>query len=135
VTETACPFCHGALADSFHAAPAPVSLTVRLSRAALWAIGTGTISIAAACGGATTGLLPLPDDAGSPPGEDAGSPGAVDAGWSLLPEAGLGGHDGSFIAPPYGIPPPLDSGNDLLADGSPFDSPYIGLPYGGPPQP
>jgi hypothetical protein len=136
VTELACPFCGGALDDSFHATPVPVPLTVRLSRAALWAIGTGTLSLAAACGGATTSLVPT---------SDAGNVGEGGAGQSQGMDASYEGYDGSNVAPPYGIsppPPPDDAGTvtpadasdvDAPDDASYVDAPFVGLPYGAPP--
>jgi hypothetical protein len=41
VSEVACPFCGGALGAELRASPAPVAPAGRLSRAALFAVGTG----------------------------------------------------------------------------------------------
>ena len=48
VSEGACPFCAASLDASFRAAPAPVPPSRRLSRAALFAFGTGTLVLAPA---------------------------------------------------------------------------------------
>ena len=91
VTEGSCPFCEVGLGDSFRI-PAPIPLTVRLTRAARYALGTGTLSLAAACGAATSGLLP-PSDAG----EGGTSSGGGDSGYDSPP-----GFDASNFTPPYG---------------------------------
>ena len=131
VTELACPFCGVALEAAFRGAPAPVPLSVRLSRAALVALGSGTLSLAAACGAATGELLPLS-------GVDAGE---GDTGASESPDAATGGFDAASIAPPYGIAPPppfdaslppFDAGEHPPVDAS-RDGPIIFPPYGAPP--
>jgi hypothetical protein len=125
VSASACPFCNAALDASFRASPAPVPPSVRLSRAALVAFGSGTLSLAAACGGATTGGV-VPTDAGADSGvtsrpdsgeEDSGfivgqaygaimlpdDSGAPDTGTTEeTPDAGT---DAPGIQPPYGAPP------------------------------
>src|SRR4029077_11199832 len=91
------------LDDVFRATPAPLSipLSVRLSRAALVALGTGSVSLASACGAATGALLPLVADAGD---GDSGTQGTSDASQGI---------DVVSVVPPYGIsppPPPVDAG-------------------------
>ena len=130
VTETACPFCGGALADSFRAQTAPVPLTVRLSRAALLALGTGTLSLAAACGGATSSV---PSDGGG--GADAKTSEVPDGASSVF-DSGNGGYDSSNVAVPYGLPPPPpeDAGTEPPpADASAPDAHFVAPPYGLPP--
>ena len=83
VTEPGCPFCGQALDPAFRATPAPVPLSVRLSRAALVAVGSGTFSLAAACGAATSALFP-------PVGTDAGE---GDSGATEAPDAAFDGFD------------------------------------------
>jgi hypothetical protein len=116
VSEAACPFCGAPFDSSFGAGPAPVPPAVRLSRAALVALGTGSITLAAACGGAT---LPIPP-------QDAGSSTA---------EAGTE-YDAN-TAVPYGLPPfdastGDDTGTNEPADAGPDTNGYA-LPYGAPP--
>src|SRR5450755_792933 len=41
VSEAGCPFCGGTLTESFRASPRPQAPAVRLTRAALFALGTG----------------------------------------------------------------------------------------------
>jgi hypothetical protein len=48
VSEVACPFCGVSLDASFAAAPAPIPPSVRLSRAALFAYGTGALVLGSA---------------------------------------------------------------------------------------
>jgi hypothetical protein len=97
-TELGCPFCGEGLDDAFRAVPAPVPLAVRLSRAARFALGTGTLSLAAACGGATTGVLSPVGDAGREGGEGSG---AADSGYEM--------YDANTTVP-YGLPPPVEDG-------------------------
>ena len=127
VSDTTCPFCGVSLGASFRAAPLPASPSVRLSRAALVAFGTGTLSLAAACGGAIAGSTGTAGDAGK------------DTGATAVPDSG-GEDSGSIIntAPPYGaFPTPdsgeADSGNDEPPADAATDSPIIAPPYGAPP--
>ena len=71
VSETVCPFCHGALNDGFRSQRAPGPPAMRLGRAALLAVGAGTIALASSCSSAS-------------------------------------------VKPPYGGPPPVDAGSDLV---------------------
>ena len=98
VDERACPFCGVELPAAFAESPAAPSPTVRLSRAALYAVGVGALSLTAAqaCGGTVAGGK---GDAGS--GSDAST------------------QDGN-VAVPYGLPPPVDAGS--LHDATPSDA-------------
>jgi hypothetical protein len=101
----------------------------------LVALGTGTLSLVSACGGATGSLLGQGDDAG---GEGDGSSSIRDASHGV---------DVGTIAPPYGIPPPFDAGKPpppVDAGPPPHDSsvpdvviipPYGAPVYGAPPAP
>ncbi len=95
VSESTCPFCRQSLGAAFADGAAPVPPAVRLSRAALFAFGTGTAAAAAACGGSTV-------------------PTAADAAAGLVVDAAYGApyvpDDASVIAPPYGISPPMTDG-------------------------
>ena len=129
VSEGSCPFCDTSLAGLFDGDRPGVAPATRLSRAALFALGTGAASVAAACGGSTTdnqhqyappyGAFPLPD-AGSPGdgGSDGAAPGTDGGGQTdaTLPDGDSGQpdsgspqdasfHDAPTIAPPYGLPP------------------------------
>jgi hypothetical protein len=135
--ERACPFCGHELPPGFSEAPAAPSPTVRLSRAALYAVGVGALSLTAAqgCGGTVAGGK---GDGGGGTGRDASSQ-----------------QDGN-VAVPYGLPPPFDAGSsadvssakDAAADAGSLDAasadgaadakPDVGIapPYGGiPPEP
>ena len=109
VSEKACPFCSGAL--SLTAPPLTRTPIARLSRAALFALGTSAASIAAC----TSGTGPVGGDAGT--GSDAdpqdrpvyGGPPVDDAG-PVLVDAAYGGpprdaREDSQPAPAYGGPP------------------------------
>ncbi len=138
VTELACPFCGDALGDSFRAMVAPAPLTVRLSRAALLALGTGTLSLAAACGGATSGT---PGDAGQAGQGDAQSSDVPDA--ARIRDSGDQGYrfdaaERSLVSPYLEQPPPAppeDAGEPHCPVGaaSVQDAPFIAPPYGLPP--
>ena len=117
VSEGACPFCRASLDAAFRAAPAPLAPAARLSRAALFALGAGSISVGAACGGATAVEVPSSQDGGNTAAPDGGDAGPV-------------------IAPPYGIapPPPFDSGTEPPPKDASGDAPVALPPYGIPPQ-
>jgi hypothetical protein len=82
--EGRCPFCGAELPPGFRASPVAPSPAVRLSRAALYALGVGALSLTAAqgCGGVI---------AGGGEGNDGGE---------------------ANCCPPYGAPPPFDAGGD-----------------------
>jgi hypothetical protein len=101
VSEAACPFCGAALDSSFRAAPAPVRPAARLSRAALFALATGTAVLtpvlATDCSnGADENVVPFYGAAalldGGEQDSALGSPdvhvGSADAGDSSLADAG-----------------------------------------------
>jgi hypothetical protein len=126
VTEVDCPFCGGALDDSFHGRSAPVPLTVRLTRAARYALGTGTLSLAAAC--SASGLFPL--GAGVDAGE-AGTSGGGDSGYdaSASPDTSM-----IMSAPPYGAFPFDASSDDAgVPSDAAVEDVFVGVPYGLPP--
>jgi len=131
VTEDACPFCGAALAASLRGSAAPVAPSVRLSRAALFAVGAlgmGTLAVAPGCSSSSTstivpyGIPPVPD--GGDETDDAGDAGIADV--AAVPHYGLpplrdaseepdAGDSGIRVLPPYGIappPPPEDGGGD-----------------------
>ncbi len=88
VSEAACPFCGATLADSLRASPRPQPPGVRLTRAALFAFGTGTLALSPACSSSSPQTGPeqanMSDDASG--GSDAtvgvdaayGAPGMVE---------------------------------------------------------
>jgi hypothetical protein len=134
VSEQACPFCKSALSPAFRADSAPQGPGARLSRAALFAFGTGTLAMAPGCSTSVTplyGAAPIEADGGlqdvpaygGAPGD--GGPGPiVDAAYGGPPifidaeadAADAGGGDAAEDAPfvldaAYGGPP-IDSGSD-----------------------
>jgi hypothetical protein len=120
VSEAACPFCGAALSDAFRARPAPRSPAARLSRSALYALGMGTVTLAAACSSSS-----------SPGGtEDAGPP-VADAGAPVADAAKGGASEAGVATPAYGASPhdageaPYDAGGVVAAYGAPV------LPDGG----
>ena len=132
VTEAACPFCGASVDASLAASPAPLPPAARLSRAALFALGAGTISLTTACGGAVESNTR--DDGGATTADGSSQTGD--------------GYDGGNIAVPYGLaPPPPDSGVETVDAGPPpadaAASPdahdagviIIAPPYGLPPDP
>jgi hypothetical protein len=119
VSEGACPFCGVSLDPSFRATPAPVGPSRRLSRAALFAFGTGTLVLspvaAIDCG---NNIAPQPLYGGAFL-EDSGEVsqdssfvladvqvGSVDAGDSSALDAGS----------------PVDASNDAETDGAASDA-------------
>jgi len=54
VSESTCPFCHSALSDAFRATPARRAPRERLTRAALFVLGTG-VALTPACSPASSG--------------------------------------------------------------------------------
>jgi hypothetical protein len=101
VSEATCPFCRVTLSDAFRTLPARRSPGARLSRAALYALGTGSVTLATAC---TTNIVPrygtsVMGDAGAP--VDTG-PAASDGGATI--DAGAPFHAGT-VAPVYRAPP------------------------------
>jgi hypothetical protein len=134
VSETGCPFCGGALADSFRADPRPQAPRARLARAALLALGTGSVALVACSSTAPTPAyggspVELPVDAGEDAGDKADAQPAQDAAAEAAPrvdggEVVDGGDlDAPTTEPPYGSPP---------RDAEPDHGGFYAL-YGGPP--
>jgi hypothetical protein len=115
VSEVACPFCGDALSEAFRASPAPLPPRARLSRAALFAFGTGTATLASAgaltsaCSSATSAPAPAYGSAPAYGGVFFDS-GSVDSGEFTNADA-------------YGGLPVVDSG-PLLVDAA-DDAPAI----------
>jgi len=118
VSEVSCPFCGVALSDEFRASPAPLPPRARLSRAALFAFGTGTLAIAAACSSTSPGE-PAADagngDAAQGDGGNTGFPTPLYGGSVHEPDADLQGVDA------YGGVP-VEEGGNVIVDAA----------YGGP---
>jgi hypothetical protein len=67
VSESACPFCGSALSDTFRATPARQAPRVRLTRAALFALGTG-VALTPGCSPSSSGS----PGTGTEQGDDGG---------------------------------------------------------------
>ena len=93
VSEEACPFCGSTLEESFRAAPPPQAPGARLTRAALFALGTGAVALSPACSSSSSAPAPS-DDAGP-------SHGVLDSG--IQPAYGGPTFEGG-IQPVYGAP-------------------------------
>jgi hypothetical protein len=111
VSEAACPFCGVVLAESLRQGAPPRRPGVRLTRAAVFALGTGTVALTPSCssssGGPVSGSAPVPD--------------AADVGYDDAANV--------IVADAYGTPAfdaAGDDGNDGADD--PVDTPV----YGGP---
>ena len=116
VAEQACPFCGGALSSSFRAAAPPQPPRVRLTRAALFAFGTGAL------GTGTMALAPGCSSSTNPIVSDDSGPGAFDAAYGGPPvDSGPGvSLDAAYGAPPFDGHWPdvnVNSGDDASADG------------------
>jgi len=129
VSEAACPFCGATLDASFRQRPAPRAPAARLGRAALFALGTTTVGLAAACssssqgGGSEKGV-----DSGTMMGEPAyGAPARpLDAGFDVpMSEPAYGG------SVPYEASAPVEAGTKEDAEPEPPDggaTPAYGAP-------
>jgi hypothetical protein len=128
VTETACPFCRETFQVSFGESAPRRAPMVRLRRAALYALGVGTLTMSTACSKTTSSV-----DAGgdTDAGQSSAGPAPQDAAMDSLQVVAL-----------YGMPPlpedaavdaaqPSPPAQDAGADASPLRSPH----YGGPPTP
>jgi hypothetical protein len=97
VSEAACPFCGAAFSASFRGATAPRAPAARLTRAALFAFGTGGAALTAACGSSSSG--PPPQQAqpayGGPAQEVDGGAERGDAGRDGSEEDATPGDDAS----------------------------------------
>ncbi len=112
VSEVACPFCEAQLPSELRASAPPKRTAGRLSRAALFALGTTTATAAA-----STGLLACDDETTpTPTGVDSGGDGQSNAVYGAPADAG------PLVDAAYGGPP-IDSG-----------APLLDAAYGGPPQ-
>jgi hypothetical protein len=122
VNEAACPFCGAVLPDSVRESAPPQPPAVRLTRAALFAFGTGTLALAPGCSSSSpspdAGLVYAPPYGIAPPFPDGGTD---DGGLGV----GIAAYGGS------GVTPDSDGGasdatvGDGSADGGPgidFDS-------------
>jgi hypothetical protein len=154
VGEVACPFCRTSLEEVSRAFTARLPPGQRLSRAALYAFGVGSLTVAAACGGSVSGGTGDKDA-----GDEAGMVG-LDAAYGGSPPDGFSGgqplygapFDAAFfypdagqdvtVAPPYGISPPFDAGDDAGDDTDAGDDASdagqdadvgVAVPYGVPP--
>jgi hypothetical protein len=122
VTDVVCPFCAATFDDSFHAVPELQAPRGRLTRAALFALGTGTLSVAAACSSSSQpayggpvvlvdGAAPVEEDAGSTPDAGPGDAGAAFDATGVQPVYGAPAmeldatDDRVLYVVPYGIPP------------------------------
>ena len=124
VRETACPFCGAALSEAFRASPAPKAPSTRLGRAALYALGAGSMSVAAAC--SNTVDVPLyggpPVDSGP---EDAGADRVATPAYGAPADAAPFDTGADQQPMPHYGGPPIDSGTDAPQT--------IDAAYGGPP--
>ena len=93
VSESACPFCRSVLSDAFRATPARQAPRARLTRAALFALGTG-VALTPACSPASSGS---PGGTGVEQGD--GSSETAD-GSTTTPEAGTGSSDAGTTGSP-----------------------------------
>src|SRR4051812_22675018 len=89
VIEASCPFCGAELSAEFRASQPPKPPMARLSRAALYAVGASTISLASACSSSVTpaydASAPVVDAAYGGPPHDAADP-VVDAAYGGPPQ-------------------------------------------------
>ena len=85
VSESACPFCGAVLPEELRSRLAPLTSAARLSRAAVFALGTGAVSLGAACStseeqvDSVYGGPPMADAAYGGPPQDSGADTARDA--------------------------------------------------------
>jgi hypothetical protein len=135
-TESACPFCAASLPATFAAAPLRLPPTKRLSRAALYAVGATSITVAAAC--SSSSGTPAGDTDGSTADASPDSPSAMPLYGAAAPDGGFDMDDGGpdvGAAALYGASPqeagePDDGGSRFEggavaaygAPGIPFDS-------------
>ena len=130
--DAACPFCGLGLSPDLRATLALRPPRARLSRAALYAVSMGTMSLAPACGG--NAISDSDGGGGSESGAESGT------GAETGKETGSG-FDGA-CCPPYGIPADahqLDAGSDSMPQeaSNGGDGPSEGTifpPYGIPPS-
>jgi len=118
VSELACPFCSGPFDSAFGAGPAPRAPTVRLARAALFALGAGTAGLSTTCSSSSGPVgPPFAEDGGDDTGLGIvfyGSAGGLDAeiqqtiacmnAADCLPGQVCCGAQVEAVQPPYGGP-------------------------------
>ncbi len=124
VSEGGCPFCGESFSDEFRAVPRPLGPGARLGRAALFAFGTGTLTLASACSSSSsTPAYGLPPGTpvpvyGAPVMFDAGD---GDDGETTASDAAVGTDasatdDAPVATPAYGAPgqpvEPTDASDD-----------------------
>jgi hypothetical protein len=139
-SEASCPFCHAALPQALRGSLPRRPPPPRLSRAALFAFGTGAATIATACGGSVdSGGTTQQADGGSHDsgvmGEPAygGGPHDFDAGADTGSAALYGGiFPGDASVGPQDAGTPEDASES--SDASPPDTGVV-PPYGQPPSP
>jgi len=131
VSERTCPFCEGVLDDAFRSRPAPRPPASRLSRAALYAFGAGTLTLATACGGSTSDenpdAAPIVDAAyGGPPRDGGGDADAQPGALYGAPPFDASADAQPVVDAAYGGPP-IDASSDAQPDAQGHAA------YGGPP--
>jgi|SRR5580692_862329 hypothetical protein len=111
VSEAACPFCGARLDASFRDFPRRRAPTVRLSRAALFALGTGGAALAPACGS-------LPKDSLGEASFDGSSVDSGDDASDGFQNLGnpMGLYGGSPIATPFYGSAPIEPIRDASID-------------------
>lgn len=115
VSESTCPFCRAELPPSFRKQAAPPTPATRLSRAALYALRVGTLSVTTVACGGSLGAGGSEKDSGS---TDATSLGEAAYG-GPPPASEDGGQDGApFVGTMYGgfFPVGMDASTDSLVD-------------------
>jgi hypothetical protein len=126
VTEAACPFCGEQFANAFRASPKPQPPRGRLTRAAMFALGTGTLALAPACSSSSAPVVAEPAYGGPPQNEDGGGVG-VDAAYGspgIEFDGSVGALYGAF---------PIDAAGAGPGDAT-SDAPVAEPAYGGPPH-
>ncbi len=129
VHEASCPFCQATLPSSIAALKGRELPRARLSRAALFALGTSAATAATACGGMTTPSgTPVDSDAAQADG-NASSSGGDDDGSMIgaQPHYGAPAEGGIFVQTDAGAEP-ADAGPSDAA--STYDGPMAIASYG-----
>jgi len=116
VNEDGCPFCGAQFTDAFRAGPRPQGPTARLSRAALFAFGTGAVAFAPGCSSSSSSSPPVAVPVYGAPGmvEDAGDDGATTTVPDASAEASTPAPDSGppMAQPAYGIAVPIEDASD-----------------------
>ncbi len=134
VSESACPFCSAPLDADLRARPAPRPPAMRLSRAALFALGTGAAALASGTVACSSSSTPQADvDAGH--GESSSTFTAVAAYGGMAHSTPSHSESSTNYAVPYGVP--ASSGSETShtddADAGESSSAHVsgGALYGG----